>query len=93
VLRLQQPIEKRDAVGGQQLAELGVAGILACLRLRQIGRIGGRAAQPVQLVEIVERRRGSRTRVAIVMPQQDLQRHLDARLPVAQVERHVQRVR
>ena len=46
-----------------------------------------------QLVEIVERRRRPRARIAIVMPQQHLQRRFDARLPVAQVERHVQRVR
>ena len=51
------------------------------------------AAQAKQLVEIVERRRRPRARIAVVMPQQHLQRDLDARLAVAKIERQMQRVR
>jgi len=88
-----EPIQVRDAILREQAAEFGVPGVLAGLCLRDLGAIRGRAAQPEQFLEILERRRRPRARVAVVVAQQRLQRDLDARLAVAQVEGNVERAR
>src|SRR5512132_348590 len=88
--RLHEAVEIRDPVDREQVAEFRVPRVLARLRLRDLRGVLSRAAVTKQLVEIVERRRRARAGIAVVVTKQHLQRDFDARLAIAQVERHVQ---
>jgi hypothetical protein len=83
---MKEAVQKSDPIVSEQPAKFGVPRILAGLRLREFRRIRAAAAQTKQLFEILERRCRPGARIAVVMPQEQLQRHLDARLPIAKVE-------